>query len=138
MLLPDYTDFCGTPFAPPALPFQFQPGPKPSASIAKLGSGAIVADAAPRTITIQLSYANFHNTAVAIRDFPATPRLGLDEATTIAVAHAHDRFVTGGTDSMVRGAAGVWPRGQQRPSPSARMAPPYVPAIAPIPTIGGY
>ena len=27
---------------------------------------------------------------------------GTGEATTIAVAHAHDLFVTGGTDSMVR------------------------------------
>ena len=69
LLLPAYTDFCGTPFAPPALPFQFQLSPKPSAAVAKIEPSAITADAAPSTVTVQLTYANFHNTAVEIDDF---------------------------------------------------------------------
>ena len=55
MFLPNYTDFCGTPFAPPALPFQFQLAPKPTASVIKVEPGEIRAGAPPATVTVQLT-----------------------------------------------------------------------------------
>jgi uncharacterized repeat protein (TIGR01451 family) len=76
LLLPDYTDACGTPFYAPVLATAFQLTPPPAAALSINLPGTIDGDAGQATATLTLVYSNCSSTQVTITDlFPARTNL---------------------------------------------------------------